>query len=130
MTEHPLVSVVIPVFNGTNYLAEAIESVLEQTYPAIEIIVVDDGSTDGTWDLIQSFGDRVRGIRKPNGGVASAMNRGIREAAGRHIAWLSHDDLFLPEKLARQVRFLQESDGFAACYTDYRIIGPDGRCAP
>jgi len=126
MTDRPLVSVIIPVYNGTNYLAEAVRSVLAQTYDPIEIIVVDDGSTDGTWDLIQSFGSRLRGIRKDNGGVASAMNSGIRESTGRYIAWLSHDDLFLPEKLDRQINFLLGASSCGACYTDFTIIDPGG----
>jgi glycosyltransferase involved in cell wall biosynthesis len=127
MTGRPLVSVIIPVYNGTNYLAEAVASVLSQTYEPIELIVVDDGSTDGTWDLIRSYGDRVHGIRKDNGGVASALNRGIREASGRFIAWLSHDDLFLPDKLARQVEHLTSRSGVRACFTDYQVIDPVGR---
>ena len=127
MTESPLVSVIIPVYNGTNYLAESMASVLDQTYPNVELIVVDDGSTDGTWDLIQSYGDAVRGVRKANGGVASALNKGIATATGRYIAWLSHDDAFLPEKLSRQVSFLNEATSYRACYTDYSIIDGDGQ---
>ena len=127
MTDRPLVSVIIPVYNGTNYLAEAVESVLAQTYEPFELIVVDDGSTDGTWDLIRSFGRGVRGIHRENGGVASAMNCGIRESTGRYIAWLSHDDLFLPEKLERQVDFLLGASSCRACYTDFAIIDRDGR---
>jgi glycosyltransferase involved in cell wall biosynthesis len=122
----PLVSVIIPVYNGTNYLREAIESVFAQTYKNYEVLVVDDGSTDGTWEIIESYGSRIRGIHKENGGVASALNRGIREAKGYYIAWLSHDDLFLPEKLERQVNFLREFEQFKASYTDYYIIDTKG----
>jgi len=122
----PLVSVVIPVFNGANYLPEAIESVLKQTYVNWELLVVDDGSTDETWEIIRSYGSVVRGIRKENGGVASALNCGLQAATGVFIAWLSHDDLFLPEKLERQVQFLQEHEQFRACYTDYYIIDAQG----
>lgn len=122
----PKVSVIIPVFNGTNYLGEAIDSVLSQTYKNYEIIVVDDGSTDETWAVIQSYGSSVRGIHKENGGVASALNYGIRKATGDYIAWLSHDDLFLPEKLQRQVTFLREFKQFKACYTDYYEIDAHG----
>ena len=123
---NPLVSVVIPVFNGTNFLTEAINSVLSQTFTDYEVLVVDDGSTDGTWEIIKSYGDRVRGFRKPNGGVASALNLGIKEMRGRWFAWLSHDDLWLPEKLERQVAFLKANSQFKACYTDFFIINDKG----
>lgn len=121
-----MVSVIIPVYNGTNYLREAIDSVLAQTYTHYEILVVDDGSTDRTWEVIQSYGTRVRGIRKENGGVASALNCGIREAEGKYIAWLSHDDLFLPEKLGHQIKFLETFKESKACYTDYHVIDLGG----
>ena len=126
MSSRPLVSVIIPVFNGTNYLADAVESVLEQTYENVELLVVDDGSTNGTWELIQSFDDRVRGIHKKNGGVATALNRGIEAANGSYIAWLSHDDLFLPNKLQLQVAYLEEIAEACACYTDFRVIDSHG----
>ena len=118
----PLVSVVIPVYNGANYLREAIESVFAQTYRPIEVIVVDDGSSDPTWEIIQSYGERVCGVRKANGGVASALNAGIRSARGELVAWLSHDDIFLPDKLVRQVRFLAEHPECGLCYTDFEIV--------
>jgi len=123
----PLISVIIPVYNGTNYLHEAIESVLSQTYANYELLVVDDGSTDETWAVIESYGSRLRGIHKENGGVASALNCGIRHARGKYIAWLSHDDLFLPEKLERQIAFFQEFKNFKACYTDYSITDAKGK---
>lgn len=123
----PKVSVIIPVFNGENYLREAIESVLSQTYPRHEVIVVDDGSTDETWTLIESFGSKVWGIRKRNGGVASALNCGIQQASGDYIAWLSHDDVFLPNKLERQVELLLQATHFKACYTDYYVVDGAGK---
>lgn|GEM_PF-1669595 len=122
----PVVSVIIPVSNGVNYLAQAVESVLAQDYPAIELILVDDGSTDATWELIQSYGPRVRALRKPNGGVASALNAGIAQTRGELVAWLSHDDLFLPGKITRQVRFLQAHPEFGGVYTDFEIIDAAG----
>ncbi len=122
----PTVSVIIPVFNGSNYVREAIDSVLTQTRRDYELLVVDDGSTDETWDIVQSYGDRVRGIRKQNGGVASALNCGIRQAQGEFVAWLSHDDVFLPAKLERQVAFLTDHPELAGCYSDYLIINHDG----
>ncbi|HEY8176693.1 MAG TPA: glycosyltransferase [Gemmatimonadaceae bacterium] len=123
----PAVTVVIPVYNGTNYLREAVESVFAQTFGDHELVVVDDGSTDATWALIQSYGERLRGFRKPNGGVASALNLGISQARGRWIAWLSHDDLFLPDKLEKQVALLRRSPEFKACYTDYFVGDAEGR---
>jgi hypothetical protein len=122
----PKVSIIIPVYNGTNYLREAIESVFTQTYKNYEMIVVDDGSTDKTWEMIQSYGSHLYGIQKENGGVASALNSGIRHASGEYIAWLSHDDLFLPNKLERQVDYLKQFPQFKACYTDYDIIDENG----
>ena len=122
----PSVSVVIPVYNGTNYLREAIDSVLNQTYSNYEIIVVDDGSTDETWALIQSYGSKVRGIRQENRGVAGALNNGIRSSTGDYVAWLSHDDLFLQAKLQRQIEFLLQNNQFSACYTDYYTIDQSG----
>ena len=122
----PAVCVIIPVYNGVNYLRESLDSVLAQTYRDFEVLIIDDGSTDGTWDLIQSYGDRVRGVHKHNGGVASALNRGIQEARGRWIAWLSHDDIFLPDKLFKQVQFLRNNPQFKACYTGFYIINEHG----
>jgi len=122
----PNISVVIPVYNGTNYLREAIASVLAQTYTDYEVLVIDDGSTDGTWELIQSYGERVRGFRKPNGGVSTALNLGLEEMRGQWFAWLSHDDLWLPEKLEKQVAFLEANPQFKACYTDYFEIDAQG----
>jgi glycosyltransferase involved in cell wall biosynthesis len=122
----PVVSVLIPVYNGTDYLREAIDSVLAQTFTDYELLVIDDGSTDGTWQLIQSYGERVRGFRKPNGGVASALNLGLGEMRGKWFTWLSHDDLWLPEKLEKQVAFLEANPQFKACYTDYFEIDTKG----
>lgn len=122
----PSVSVIIPVYNGTNYLREAIDSVLAQTYNNYEIIVVDDGSTDDTWAIIHSYGSKVRGIRQENRGVGCALNNGIRISTSDYVAWLSHDDLFLPIKLQRQIDFLLQNNQFAACYTDFYQINPSG----
>jgi len=124
---NPTVSVVIPVYNGENYLRLALESVLGQTFQDFEIIVVDDGSKDSTPDIAQSFGDRVRYVRQENAGVAAAVNHGISLARGRYFAWLSHDDLWAPEKLSEQLRALQSIDGPAVCYTDIKFIDGDGK---
>lgn len=125
-TSNLLVSVIIPVFNGSNYLAQAIESVLAQSYPYIELIIVDDGSQDDTWKIIQSYQSRVCGIHQHNHGVASALNTGIQCSHGEFIAWLSHDDVFLPGKIERQVQFLRDNPHYGGCYTDFEIIDAQG----
>ena len=103
---HPLVSIVIPVYNGSNYMREAIDSALSQTYDNIEVIVVNDGSTDDTEAIALSYGDRIRYYAKENGGVASALNLAIREAKGEYISWLSHDDIYYPDKVKKQIYVL------------------------
>ncbi len=121
-----LISVIIPVYNGEDFLGAAIDSVLGQSIDDYELLVVDDGSTDRSPSIAKSYGERLTYLRKENGGVASALNHGIREAGGKYIAWLSHDDLFLPNKLERQLKFTNENKRFKACYTDYHIIDPAG----
>lgn len=124
-TANPLVSIVIPVYNGANYLREAIDSALAQTYPHVEVIVVNDGSTDGgrTADIALSFGNRIRYVEKTNGGVATALNLGIREMHGKFFSWLSHDDLYYPEKISRQVATLEAAeDDKTILYCNYDII--------
>lgn len=96
------ISVIIPVYNGERYLAEAIESVLAQTRPADEIIVVDDGSTDNSAAVAQEFGPKVRSARQANLGAAVARNYGVELAHGNLLAFLDADDLWLPDKLALQ----------------------------
>jgi glycosyltransferase involved in cell wall biosynthesis len=100
------VSVVIPAFNAEAYLAEAVASILEQTAPATEIIVIDDGSTDGTGNVARSFA-AVTYVHQANAGVAAALNHGARIASGDCIAFLSADDIWYPDKLALQRRALQ-----------------------
>lgn len=106
----PKVSVVIPVYNGANFMREAIDSALAQTYPNIEVIVVNDGSRDdnATREVALSYGSRIRYFEKENGGVSSALNCGIRNMTGDYFSWLSHDDLYLPDKVATSVRYLNE----------------------
>lgn len=109
MNGEPLVSVIIPAYNASNYLSEAINSVLSQTYPNIEIIVVNDGSKDKgkTREVALSFGDKIRYYEKENGGVSSALNLGIKNMNGEYFSWLSHDDAYEPEKIEAQVLSLQ-----------------------
>ena len=104
----PLVSIVIPVYNGANYVAEAIDSALAQTYDNFEVIVVNDGSRDdgATEKICLSYGDRIRYFHKENGGVATALNYGIEQMRGEYFSWLSHDDKYKPGKVARQIEYL------------------------
>ncbi len=106
------ISVVIPVFNRGLLIGPTLDSVLGQTLAADEILVVDDGSTDGTSDWIEAhYGERVRVVRQPNGGVARARNHGWRQARGEWIAFLDHDDLFHPDKLERLAPFTNGREG-------------------
>ena len=104
----PKVSIIIPVYNGSNYLREAIDSALAQTYENIEVIVVNDGSTDNgaTRNITCSYGERVRYFEKENGGVSSALNVGINEMTGEWFSWLSHDDLFSVDRIASDMALL------------------------
>lgn len=101
----PRVSVLIPTWNREEYLGEAIESVLAQTYRDFEIVVVDDGSTDGTAELVKRY-DQVRYVWQPHSGIPAARNRALEEARGELIAWLDSDDLYAPTKLEKQVAYL------------------------
>jgi hypothetical protein len=123
------VSIIIPVYNGANYLREAIDSALAQTWPATEVVVVNDGSRDdgATEAIALSYGDRIRYVAKPNGGVASALNAGIAAMRGDIFCWLSHDDRHMPHKTARQVaKWERLGRPDAVLFSDYRLIGADG----
>src|ERR1044072_7097933 len=105
MTEQPLVSVIIPVYNGARFLLAALESVFAQTYRPFEVIVVDDGSADDSGRIAQSFSG-VHYIRQANQGVAAARNTGIEAARGEFYAFLDQDDLWTPEKLRLQIQHM------------------------
>ena len=108
-SSHPLVSVVIPAYNGREMISLTIESILAQTWPAVEILVVDDGSSDGTPDVVRGFGDRIRFFEQKNSGTAAARNLGLKNATGEFFAVLDQDDLWLPHKLERQIpRFYED----------------------
>lgn len=108
--DRPLVSVVIPTYNCPEFLKAAVESVLAQTFTEIEVVVVDDGSTDNTAELVREFDNRVKYVYQNNAGTAAARNTGIRNSNGSIIAFLDHDDLWLPEKLERELPVLQSND--------------------
>lgn len=104
MTAHlPLVSVIIPVYNRDRYLSEAIDSVFAQNYPAIELIIVDDGSTDRSAKIAQRYLPNLRYHYQPNGGIGAARNMGIALSTGEFLAFLDSDDLWMPEKLSLQM---------------------------
>ena len=110
------ISVVIPTYNYAHYLPEAIDSVLRQTYPPLEITVVDDGSTDATPDVLAAYGDRIRVIRQKNQGVAAARNAGLSAARGEYVAFLDSDDIWHPRKLELQIaRFADPALGLVHC---------------
>lgn len=124
----PLVSIVIPCYNAEQYVGEAIASALDQTYPNKEVIVIDDGSTDGSLEVIRSFGDRIRWETGPNRGGCAARNRGIELARGEIIQFLDADDLLYPAKLERQVpASVREDNSIVFCdHLTYRPASPHG----
>lgn len=107
----PLVSIVMPVYNGSNFIKQALDSALNQTYKNIEIIVVNDGSNDGgaTSEILQKYQDQIIIIeRKQNRGISFSLNEGINSMRGEYFTWLSHDDLYKPTKVEEQVLYLNE----------------------
>jgi glycosyltransferase involved in cell wall biosynthesis len=119
----PRVSIVVPTFNGACWIEQTLDSALRQSYRDFELIVVDDGSTDNTADLIGKYGSRLRYIRQANSGPAVARNTGIRNAKGAYIALLDADDVWEADKLERQVKILDEFDGVGLVFSDYRPMG-------
>lgn len=118
----PLVSVIIPTYNRANIVTDAIESVLNQTYKNIEIIVVDDGSIDNTKEILRHYENRIKYIYKLNAGASSARNAGVREAKGEYIAFLDSDDLWHPERLAEIRNYLENNQEYSAVITDVENI--------
>ena len=123
----PLVTLVTPAYNQAEFLEAAIDSVLAQTYPAIEYLVVDDGSTDDTLALLQRLGDRVRWRTQPNAGQARTINDSWRQARGEIVGYLSSDDLLMPDAVASAVAALQSHPQAVACYGDFDLIDAAGR---
>lgn len=127
-----LVSIIVPVYNVEKYIRETMESVMAQTYADWELLLVEDGSSDGTAAIItglaEAWGEsRIRLIRQPaNMGAARARNRGLLEAGGRYIAYLDADDLWAPEKLERELSFLKEKEA-AFVFTGYEFADEEGK---
>lgn len=121
MNIKPLVSAILPIFNGRKYLKAAVESVLQQDYPALEIFLVDDGSTDGSGEIARTFQKAIC-LQQPNRGVAAARNLALAAARGDFIAFLDQDDLWMPRKISAQVKFLLENPGLDFCLSKERLF--------
>lgn len=128
--KHVDVSVIIPTYNRAGLVVEAIESVLRQTALPREIIVLDDGSTDGTPDALASFGDRIVAVRQENQGVGGARNRALAMATGRYLAFLDSDDTWLEFKLELQVAVLERNPAIGFVFSDFLITGEGGQVMP
>jgi glycosyltransferase involved in cell wall biosynthesis len=124
------VSVIIPTYNRGWIIKESIDSVFSQTFDAYELIVVDDGSDDNTSEILDSYGNKLRIIRQTNQGVSAARNRGIIASSGEFIALLDSDDLWLPEKLDRQMSFFRNNPDAVICQTQEIWIRNDKRVNP
>jgi glycosyltransferase involved in cell wall biosynthesis len=126
-TELPLVSIITPSLNQGGFIEAAIESILAQDYPAIEYLVVDGGSTDGSLDILRRYGERVRWICEPDAGQADAINKGVRMTRGEVLAWLNADDLYAPHAVSRAIRALQAHPEAALVYGHAELIDCEGR---
>jgi glycosyltransferase involved in cell wall biosynthesis len=120
------VSAVIPVYNGELYVGEAISSVLGQTEPPLECLVIDDGSTDNTAEAVRGFGSDVKYVRVEHGGVSNARNHGIRLARGELMAFLDHDDVWVPAKLERQIHALHIQPEAKAAVCAMQVVDVSG----
>ena len=128
----PRVTIMIPAYNASKYLREAIDSALAQTYPNIEILVINDGSNDKgkTEKIAKSYGDKIRYYYKENGGVSSALNFGISKMTGDYFSWLSHDDKYYPQKIEKQIKYLEDNnltDKNVILYSDYDLMDNHSR---
>ena len=129
MPDGPLISVLMPVYNGKRYVHAAVDSVLAQTFTDFEFIIVDDGSTDGTDRILQDYAkkdSRIRIISSPNKGVSVALNEGLAVARGSLIARMDADDISFPERFAKQVKFLNENPDHVLVGSRCILIDPDG----
>lgn len=122
----PKVSVIIPTYNRARFVGEAIDSVLAQTYKDYEIIVVDDGSTDNTQEVLKHYGHKIRYFRQENKGISAARNLALEKARGEYIAFLDDDDLWLPEKLEKQIDVLERNPDLAFVASETHVINGKG----
>ena len=121
MENTSLVTVIVPSYNSRAFVTAAVDSVLSQSYPNVELIVVDDGSTDDTKQVLENYGDKIRYLFKTNGGVSLARNFGIEQARGEYVAFLDADDSWLPEKLEKQIEAINSSPNAGAAHTSFYL---------
>ena len=127
--EYPKVSIIIPVYNGEKYVSLAIDSALRQTYKNVEVIVVNDGSKDKTDKICKLYKNKIKYIKKENGGVSTALNVGIENMSGDYFSWLSHDDLYYPEKIETEINYLREHNLFntkTILYSNHSFLYENG----
>jgi glycosyltransferase involved in cell wall biosynthesis len=122
MTANPLVSIIIPAYNGDRFIGPALDSLFHQTYKAYEIIVIDDGSTDQTFQILEPYFDRIQYIYQNNQGVAAARNRGLELAQGEFVVFLDQDDVCWPDKLATQIACFQAHPDVGIVHSGWRLI--------
>ncbi|MEG0826000.1 MAG: glycosyltransferase [Bacilli bacterium] len=129
MKKNPKVTIIIPVYNGSNYVRDAIETALAQTYQNLEIIVVNDGSKDdgATRKIVLEYKERIIYLEKENGGVSTALNLGIEKMTGDYFSWLSHDDMYMPNKIERQIEFLRDYNDNTILYSDFELVNSQGK---
>lgn len=127
--ENPTLSIVMPVFNASRYIAEAIESLIRQTYTDFELLVIDDGSTDNSMEIVAAYSDsRIRVLRNDgNKGIVYTRNRGLREMRGRYYAPFDADDIAMPRKFEKQLAFMEQNTDYGLTGTWARHIDPEGR---
>ena len=121
----PLVTVIIPCFNSEAHIKETVECVLAQTYENVELIVVDDGSSDKTASIVGDYGSKIRLFAQQNQGVCSARNNGLKAASGEFVCFMDHDDYWFPEKISRQIRAFSEHPEAGAIYTSFIVWNAD-----
>lgn len=122
----PKVSFVVPTYNHARYLPHALNSIINQSYPNLEVLVIDDGSTDGTAQLVKPFRSIINYIYKKNGGTPSALNLGLSLATGKYVCWLSADDALIGEKVSKQLELMESDPNLGFSYTSFVVINAKG----
>jgi len=123
----PICSVIIPTYNHAKYIDRSIQCALDQTYPHVEVVVIDDGSTDDTPERVKKYLDRIVYRRKSNAGLGAARNTGIGLSKGKYLQFLDADDTIEPEKLSTQIKLLEENGDIAVVYSDCSCTDEEGR---